>query len=139
MTGIVFPDKADRPDDARLAAALGESKAQWEAILAFVAARCDGLEPEWKHYGKKHGWQVKLTWKRRALLYLVPHEGSFLAGMALRPDGVKALRTAEVPPEFLAQVLAEKPFMEGHPARVEVTGPEEASIVETLLVIKLST
>ncbi len=139
MTGTVFAEKADRPDDARLAATLGASKTQWDAILALVAERCDGLEPEWKHYGKKHGWQIKLTWKRRALLYLVPHEGSFLAGMALRPAGVEALRTADVPPEFLAQVLAEKPFMEGHPARVEVTGPEETAIVDALLRIKLTT
>jgi hypothetical protein len=92
MTGSVFDEKRAPPDEAALTHALGETKPLWDALIGHVAARCDGLEPEWKYYGKKHGWQVKFTHERRALLYLVPHEGSFLAGMALRPAAVQSAR-----------------------------------------------
>jgi hypothetical protein len=139
MTGSVFDEKRAPPDEAALTHALGETKPLWDALIGHVAERCDGLEPEWKYYGKKHGWQVKFTHERRALLYLVPHEGSFLAGMALRPGAVERLGDAGLPDEVVAGILAEKAYPEGQPARTEVTGPEKLPIVESLIDLKLAT
>ena len=139
MTGSIFAESHESPGNATLLEALGAAKAHWDALITRIEERCDGLRSEWKHYGKKHGWQLKFTYRRRALLWMIQHDGSFLAGMSLREAGVVALRETGLPKDFIEKVESEKPYREGWPARVEVTGPEEVSMVETLLEVKLRT
>jgi hypothetical protein len=74
----VFDERSEPPDDAALGKALGRSKAHWDAIMRHVEG-IDGVSVEWKFYGKKHGWQVKALRKRKALIYLIPHQGSFFS------------------------------------------------------------
>ncbi len=74
------------------------------AFPLFRALVEDGdFRPEWKFYGPKHGWSLKLFEKKRNLCYLNPKEGAFdvafifgdrvreevLAGSA--PEAIKAL------------------------------------------------
>ena len=135
MTGSAFTDRTAPPDDADLAAVLGRSKTHWDAILAHVDG-LEGVAPEWKHYAGKHGWQLKLMAKRRALLWLVPHAKSFLAGMALRESALDALHEAGLPPELVESIENEKTVMEGRPARVEVRTKKDRLAVLALLALK---
>lgn len=133
----VFDEKTEPPDDAALTRALGRSKAHWDAILRHVEG-IEGVSVEWKFYGKKHGWQVKALRKRRALIYLIPHPGSFLAGMALDEQALEAVRGSALPPALIEEIVAAKPSSEGHPARVEVGTKARAELVQRLLAIKLT-
>jgi Protein of unknown function (DUF3788) len=137
MAGSAFPEKDQQPDEQALAAALGETRAHWDALVAHLGEQAGAGSSEWKHYGKKYGWQLKFSVKRRALIYLVPHEGNFLAGLALNPKAVAALDDTDLPPEFVEGVKAEKACHEGRPARVVVTGPAEIAMVKTLIGLKL--
>jgi hypothetical protein len=91
---------------------------------------------EWKFYGKKHGWQIKALRKKKALLYLIPHQGSFLAGMALDEQAVAAVRDSALPPTLVEEIVSAKPSPEGRPARVEVETKAQAELVRRLLAIK---
>lgn len=133
----VFDEKAEPPDDAALGKALGRSKPHWDAILRYVEG-IEGVSVEWKFYGKKHGWQIKALRKRKALIYLIPHPGSFVAGMALDEQALKAVRDSALPSALIEQIAAAKPSSEGHPARVEVTSKAQAELVRRLLAIKLT-
>ena len=139
MDGSVFDDKAHPPDDTALAEALGRTKRHWDEVVAYGLDAFDGVADEWKFYGKKHGWQLKLLHKRRALLWLVPHEKSFLAGMALRESAMDAVRKARLPADLEREILDAKPYMEGKPARVEVTNLKDVATVKKLLALKAAT
>jgi hypothetical protein len=132
----VFDEKTEPPNEAALTQALGRSKAHWDALVRHVAG-IDGVTVEWKFYGTKHGWQIKAMRKKKALLYLIPHEGSFLAGMALDEQAVETLRGSALPAALVEEIAAAKPSPEGHPARVEVKTKAQAELVRRLLAVKV--
>jgi hypothetical protein len=106
--------------------------------LSSFLAGLDGVTSEWKFYGQKHGWQLKVMARRRALLYLIPRRGHFVAALALREPAIAALREHGVPEPLVREIEEAKPSPEGRPARVEVRGPGELSLVKQLISTKLA-
>jgi hypothetical protein len=135
----VFADRSTLPDDAALASHLGKSKRAWDAILDHVQDRCAGVALDWKFYGQKHGWQLKLIHGKRSVLYLIPHEGRFTAAIALRPAAIASLSAHGVPAALISAIEAAAPSSEGSPARIDVTGVKQVAIVQALLAAKLAT
>jgi hypothetical protein len=131
-------ERPREPDEASLAATLGQLKTHWDAIVQHAEKECGGLVREWKFYGQKYGWQLKFSDKKRVVLYLIPREGRLLAAMALRPPAIEALREHGLPPALLREVEAARAGPEGKPARVEVNSKKDVDIVKQLLAIKLS-
>jgi len=54
-------DKGLKPGDAQLAAALGDSFHLWTDLKAAVAAEHGPVVEEWKYYGPKSGWTMKIV------------------------------------------------------------------------------
>ncbi|TNF32210.1 MAG: DUF3788 family protein [Deltaproteobacteria bacterium] len=132
----IFTDKGAPPDDDALATTLGATKADWDALHAELAA-VPGAALAWKFYGQKHGWQVKAERKRKALAYLIPHDGSFLGGMALDDHAVERVRTSDLPAALVTAIVEGRKLPEGRGATVEVHGPEDRALVSRLLALKL--
>ena len=129
----VLVDKDSEPTARELSAALGKAQKSWDLLLAHLATE-PGVSVAWKFYGAKLGWQLKATQGKRAVLYLVPNEGAFVAAMALRPAALELAR-ASLPPALVREIDAAKPGPEGHPARVLVTTVKELGVVKQLLAI----
>jgi hypothetical protein len=129
-------DGLHEPDDATVAATLGKASASWHQLVEHLL-QLPGVTTSWKFYGAKHGWQLKASQGKRAVLYLVPSEGAFVAALALRPKGLEAAR-ASLPPALVREIDAAKPGPEGHPARVQVRTQKDVAVVKRLLAIKLS-
>ena len=138
MSYSYFDDKTKEPDDDDLSQVLGKVKKYWDAIIDDADKKCDSLVREWKFYGKKHGWQLKLSYKKRAVLYMIPHQGSFLAGMALKEPAVDMVRTSKIPPSIIKEIENSKAYPEGKPARIEVSTQKHVDIIKQLIAIKLS-
>jgi hypothetical protein len=136
MSTNPFDDKAAKPDDAALAKALGKSRTHWDALLAYLDEA--GVAREWKFYGAKYGWQVKAASKKSAVLYMIPHEGSFLAAIALKGRAIEAVRASNLPPELIKEIENAKEYAEGRPARIEVANKKQADIVKQLVAFKLN-
>jgi hypothetical protein len=132
-----FDDRSAPPDDATLSKVLGRSKAAWDATLEHLRTNVYGVDVAWKFYGSKHGWQIKATLGKRAVLYLVPHGGEFVAATALPRQAVAGLDDAGLPAALAAEVRAAKAYAEGTPARVVVTSNRQLAIVKRLLALKL--
>jgi len=77
---VCFNLKEAVPDERKLKKALGGVYPAYQEILTFI----DAYPREWKFYGPKFGWQLKVTQKGKALFYLTPQEGSFRLGFAVR-------------------------------------------------------
>jgi hypothetical protein len=132
-----FDDKSAPPDDAALSKLLGKSKKAWDATLAHVQASVEKVDVGWKFYGSKHGWQIKATRGKKAVLYMIPHAGKFVAATALPRQALEQLEAAGLPDALVAEIRAAKPYAEGTPARVEVTSAKQVTVIKRLLALKL--
>jgi hypothetical protein len=129
--------RTNPPDDATLEQALSTTKKLWDAIVAHLDGLPNELVREWKYYGNKHGWQMKVTDGKRAVLYLIPHDGSFRAALALNDQAVAALQSQKIPPSLVREITTAKAYPEGRPARVDVTSRSDLTVVKKLLALKL--
>lgn len=92
MIDNYFMDGAIAPGPESIAEALGRALPWYEGILAAA----DGFEREWKHYGKKYGWKLKVHDGEKTLLELTLAGGAFRVGMAAREGEARALREGEL-------------------------------------------
>lgn len=120
------------PTAEEIEAQLGSSFAAWEALLG---AHPD-LRPEWKWYGPKNGWTLKLFDGKRNLCFLSPGDGRFLAAFVLGHDAVERALKSTLPPELRREIAGARTYPEGRPARIEVRAEEDLGPVHTLLEIK---
>ncbi len=137
MIEPILGDKSRVPDDADLAQVLGAAKSHWDALVAHIRERCPDATHEWKHYGAKYGWQLRVVFRKKALVYLIVHRGGFNAALALRPPAVAALRDAGLPEELVREIEAAKDAHEGRPARIFVKTKKDAVVAAKLIGLKL--
>ena len=132
-----FATKAQRPTKSALARALGRTQRHWELLLEQTHRDHCGLVDTWMHYGPKSGWTLKVAGKKRAVLWMSPREGCFLASLALRDDAVAALRGTNLPDALVDEIEGAQAWPEGRPARVTVTNLDHVRWLRTLVGIKL--
>lgn len=127
---IVILDRKDVfPDDAELKRALGAMYSAYQEILKLT----EGYSHEWKYYGKKYGWQLKVIRKGKALLYLTPHEGSFLIGCAVRDNERDLLLNSRLPKKVKQELSAAKKYAEGYPLRLSVKTESDMKSVRLVI------
>jgi hypothetical protein len=115
MSVNVLFDKASEPDDRQLEKTLGSA---WPFFVELRDATTACIQ-EWKHYGKKYGWKLKVHADDKTLLELTAADGWFLAAMAIRDSERKAL--LEGPAQgSLASLLDPARAPEGYGLRIEV-------------------
>lgn len=83
MSVSVFDSKMVVPDNKMLAYELGESMQYLESIQMEIQNNYGDLTPEWKHYGAKSGWILKLFSKKLNVLFVIPMQGYFRVAFTL--------------------------------------------------------
>lgn len=78
MKPNAFIGRARRPSDADVAAALGAAKPVWDSIVVDMARELGLSDSEWKTYGVKHGWALRLRKGKRNIAHLAPCHGGAL-------------------------------------------------------------
>ena len=87
MSINVLNDKAEQPTPPQIKAALGPAWVHFEAMGALTAT----FQGEWRHYGKKYGWKLKVHADDKTLFELTVADGWFLVAVALREQERKDL------------------------------------------------
>ena len=132
MDDYIFLDKSTKPTDPELKKALGA------AFDHFVALR-DLLSDytfEWKFYTKKTGWQLKVAGTKRAACYIIPFNGYFSVGMAVRESEKEAVLNSKVRKSIRDELAAAKKYPEGWP--LPLTVKTAADLKVTVTVLKLA-
>lgn len=120
------------PTEAELRSLLGPSHAAYDALLA---AHPD-LRPEWKWYGQKNGWTLKLLDGKRNLGFLSPHDGYLLVGLTFGHDAVERALASELPAGIRQAVIDAPVYPEGRVIRLEVRSEDDLPPVHTLIEAK---
>ena len=138
MALSAFDDKSHPPQAEELQSTLGRAGARWEELVSYIESEYAPLTTRWGFAGVKWGWSLRLTQKKRTVLYMTPQERRFLVGFAL---GEKAVRAAHAIPldESVLALLDEAPrYAEGRGVRIEVRTKKDVEKVKRLAAVKMA-
>ena len=136
MVGSLFTDKSKVPDDPALSRALGNRAGLWKAIERELRAALGDLDVEWKHYGAKSGWIMKLLWKKRNLFFLTPGDGRFRVAFVFSEKAVEAIAAGGFAEPLITELQAARKYAEGRGLRIEVGSDADVRTVVALAKIK---
>jgi hypothetical protein len=132
-----FLDRTTPPSDADLQEALGRARPLWDQLLAELASEHDVRTREWKSYGARSGWSLRLMRGKRTIVWLVPYAGCFQVAFIFGDKAVTAIRQSTMPARVL-RMLGDAPrYPEGTGLRFQVKAVKDVALVKTLAAIKL--
>jgi hypothetical protein len=134
----IFTEKSKMPDARALAGVLGVSYNYWEEIDGSIRKSHGATRQEWKFYGAKSGWQLKLLLKKRNLFFMVPYEKHFLIVFLFGDKAVEAVEKSDLPPAMIQELKDARRYMEGRGLRVDVRTRAAVKHVLTLVEIKIN-
>lgn len=133
-----FLDKSHAPDETGLHAAFGKSAARWRKVTERLEREHGPLDAKWTYSGANYGWSLKLAQRKRAVVYLLPRTGGFLAAFALGDKACAAASAAKLPGELLELIDAAPRYVEGRAVRFAVRNERDVESVCTLATLKLA-
>jgi hypothetical protein len=130
MTDNIFMAETPRPEESSIQAALGE-KFPWYLGALEAAA---GFGQDWKYYGAKYGWKLKVWDGSKALFELTVAKGYFRLSMAVREAELEALRADASTAQGLSELLDAGKSKNGWGIRLTIN--EEAKYEKACALIK---
>jgi hypothetical protein len=138
MTPNAFIGRTKPPTDPDLAAALGEVKSLWDQVVVDMARDLELADREWKSYGSKHGWAMRLKRGKRNIVHLAPGRGCFMVLFILGDRAVSAARASRLS-RAATKLIDEAPrYPEGTGIRLEVKRQRDIPLIRKLATIKLA-
>jgi hypothetical protein len=131
-------DKYVEPDDKRLAEALGVKNQLWEALKKHLSENYDNILEEWKFYGQKHGWTLKVKQKKRTIFYLIPFEDAFKISFVFGDKAVAVAEKSDLPKHLITALKNARKYMEGRGLQVDIERLEDIENIKKLVEIKMT-
>lgn len=138
MSDNIFTDAKKKPTEAMLVRALGKRGEYWKALRDHLQRKHGPLKPEWKFYGAKYGWGMKMFKGGRNLFFLSAGEGTFVIGFLFGEKAVEAIKKSDLPQETKQKLVNARKYAEGRGISIEVKSKKSVEIVETLVDIKVA-
>lgn len=138
MAWSAFDDKASPPADKPLLETLGRAGPLWTRLRDHLQSTHGPLVEEWGFAGKAYGWSLRLKQRKRAIVYMTPCRGSFLASFALGEKACAAAKAARLPSWLLAIIDEAPRYPEGRGIRIPVRRASDVAGVEKLAAIKIA-
>jgi len=120
------------PAQAEVDAILGDGADLLEAFLR----RNPELRPEWKYYGPKHGWGLKVFRKKRNMCFVGHEPGALAITFVLGDRAYERLLASDLPPGVRRVAEAARRFPEGRGIRLVVRDESDIEDAQLLLDIK---
>jgi hypothetical protein len=135
---LTFNDKQNQPTNELVSTIMGESKGLLDELINYIETQFGECTPEWKFYGTKIGWSLKLLNKKRNLIFIGPEEGYFRAAFAFGEKACQAILASEMPETIKDELRTAKVYVEGRPLRLTVKTPTELTLLKQLVDIKVN-
>ncbi len=138
MEHSIFMNKSQVPSDAELRGVLGDKYELWMEIRDRVYEKYpEGIE-EWNFPGKKYGWSFRIKDKRRAIVYLLPRDGEFLAAFVFGGKAFEVIKKSDVSAQIISDLESAKVYAEGRGVRIPVPDSSAQEDIFRLIDIKLA-
>lgn len=132
-----FNNKLQEPTHEMLSLALGKTKELLDSIFLFIETEFGDFHPEWKYYGTKFGWSLKLFHKKRNVVFVEPEDGYFSLAFAIGEKAFKEIIDSEISDTIKQQLSAAKVYVEGRALRLEIHKKEDLESIWKIIRIKL--
>ena len=132
-----FVGKSTRPSDSDLEKALGPAKLLWDRLVAELASEHGVTTREWKSYGVKSGWSLRLMRGKRTIVWLAPYAGCFQVAFIFGEKALTAIRQSAVPARLLRMLDEAPKYPEGTGLRFQIKAVKDIAVVKKLAAIKL--
>ena len=136
MALSAFTDRAAPPDERALGEMLGRASGLWMDLRAALHAAHGPLMEQWSYAGDAYGWSLRMKEKKRALIYLTPCRGYFIASFALGEKACRAAHERGLPPALLAIIEAAPKYAEGRGVRIPVRRKGDLAGIRRLAALK---
>lgn len=134
----VFIEKTIVPDNQMLANTLGASYKLWEKIKNALTTNYGELNEDWKFYGQKIGWTLKLLYKKRNLFFLTPYENYFQIAFVFGDKAVTIIEKSDLPENIIEEIKNARKYAEGRGLRLAVKKANDIKLVLRLTEIKIN-
>ena len=138
MALSAFVGTSNPPTEEDLSKMLGKTHALWIELGDHVASAFAPLSVEWGCSSKSTGWGLRLKTAKRAVLYMCPCRGYFLASFALGEKAVKAAKESGLPDSVLKIIEDAPRYAEGRGVRFEIRTRADVRNMEKLAAIKMA-
>lgn len=137
MTDNIFTNKLEQPDDETLSTALGKSYKHWKEIKKHINDNYGTCTEEWKFYGQKIGWSLKIFLKKRNLFFVTVCKGFFRISFVLGDKAAAAAEQSKLPKPIIEELVGAKKYAEGRGIRIEVKSQKDIETIKQLVDIKV--
>ncbi|MHC4744763.1 MAG: DUF3788 family protein [Planctomycetota bacterium] len=137
MAASIFEDKSVRPDSEKLLCVLGKSAGLWEKVRDNLQEDYGELVEDWKHYGQKTGWLLKVLRKKRNLFFHIPMKGAFQITFTFGEKAVSAVKNSDLPAAIKAELRDARRYAEGRVIRIDVKSAKDVANIRKLVKIKV--
>jgi len=121
------------PAEAAVRRALGPAVAAWNALLDPARNRTR----EWKRYGKKHPWSLRVNEGKRTVLWLVPEEGCLRVAVILGEKAVAQGLAGSLSQKLKRELRDATAYPEGRAVRYRMKSAARVRDVEKLIDLKM--
>jgi hypothetical protein len=137
MTENSFLEKKQRPDLPGLKKALGDSFEIWENFLNELKKDYKFINEEWKYYGTKYGWSLKIYLKKRNLFFFTAGKNCFIIAFVFGDRGVKAVENSGLSPDLINKLVTAPRYEDGRGIKITVQKTPDIVQVNNLVKIKI--
>ena len=137
MSASVFDDKAVEPDEKALLKAIGKKAVHWKKIKSNLENEYGELIEDWKHYGQKTGWLLKVLRKKRNLFFCIPLKGGFHITFVFGEKAVSAVQSSNLPESIKLELQNARKYAEGRGLRIDVKSARDVKNIKKQVEIKV--
>jgi hypothetical protein len=130
-------DGSREPDDALLRSMLGKTMDLWKDLRSRMAGTYPTIREEWKFYGRKYGWNMKMIHGKRNLFFFVPREGGFMVGFTFGEKATEEVMRSRLSERLKKELSESRKYAEGRGLRVDVRSAGDLGVVKELVEIKI--
>ena len=138
MSANIFNDKSHKPTEQDLSEKLGSTNKYWEEIKKSLCEEYGDLVEEWKYYGQKYGWSLKLFYKKRNLFFFTVYGKYFRMGFTFGDKAVSAIEKSDLPKSIIEELRKTKKYVEGRGLRIEVKKRSDVKNIIKLVGFKIN-
>lgn len=113
MSSSIFDNQQVAPELQALREVLGETYIFWEDIKSHIEATYGSVTEEWKFYGQKSGWLLKVLLKKRNLFFFVPLKGYFRLSFVFGDRAVASIEASDLPEQIKDNLRKARKYAEG--------------------------
>lgn len=133
----IFSDKQVKPTEKDLAVVLNSTYSLWKELRDYVYGRYPMATDEWNYPGKKYGWSYRIRDRKRAIIYMMPGESSFMVAFVFGQKAVDRILESNIAETIRNDLRKAKAYAEGRGIRIDVTDDTLMSDIKRLIQIKL--